>query len=112
MYSDSPATKDTLLKILTLDEYAQYNLLVTLISYSDDGDVKCHFERTPIREIMKKDSKYQKDIKSIRTAVPDLHLAGAEDGDGEGEGRRTDRDHRPHRRLRQRPVAHLRGVRR
>jgi Mg-chelatase subunit ChlD len=68
MYSDLPATKDTLLKILTLDEYAQYNLLVTLISYSDQGDVKCHFERVPIREIMKKDSKYQKEIKSIRTA--------------------------------------------
>ena len=68
MYSDLPATKETLLKILTLDEYAQFNLLVTLISYSSEGDVKCHFERVPIREIMKKDSKYQKDIKSIHTS--------------------------------------------
>lgn len=68
MYSDLPATKETLLKILTLDEYAQFNLLVTLISYSSEGDVKCHFERVPIREIMKKDSKYQKDIKSIQTS--------------------------------------------
>ncbi|AMV23174.1 von Willebrand factor type A domain protein [Gemmata sp. SH-PL17] len=68
MYSDLAATKETLLKILTLDEYAQYNLLVTLISYSSVGDVTCHFERVPIREIMKKDSKYQKDIKSIRTS--------------------------------------------
>lgn len=68
MYSDLPATKETLLKILTLDEYAQFNLLVTLISYSSEGDVKCHFERVPIREIMKKDSKYQQDIKSIRTS--------------------------------------------
>lgn len=68
MYSDLPATKETLLKILTLDEYAQFNLLVTLISYSSSGDVKCHFERVPIREIMKKDSKYQKDIKSIQTS--------------------------------------------
>jgi len=68
MYSDLGATKETLLKVLTLDEYSQYNLLVTLISYSGSGDVICHFERTPIREIMKKDSKYQKDIKQIRTA--------------------------------------------
>ena len=68
MYSDLAATKETLLKILTLDEYAQYNLLVTLISYSSAGDVTCHFERVPIREIMKKDSKYQKDIESIRTS--------------------------------------------
>jgi hypothetical protein len=68
MYSALGETKETLLKILTLDEYSQFNLLVTLISYSSQGDVICHFERTPIREIMKKDSKYQKDIKSIRTA--------------------------------------------
>jgi Mg-chelatase subunit ChlD len=68
MYGAIAETKNTLLKILTLDEYAQYNLLVTLISYSGVGDVICHFERAPIREIMKKDSKYQKDIKSIRTA--------------------------------------------
>jgi Mg-chelatase subunit ChlD len=68
MYSDLPATKETLLKILTLDEYAQYDIIVTLISYSSEGDVTCHFERAPIREIMKKDSKYQKEIKSIRTS--------------------------------------------
>jgi Mg-chelatase subunit ChlD len=68
MYSDLPATKDTLLKVLTLDEYSQFNLLVTLISYASEGDVICHFDRAPIREIMKKDSKYQKDIKQIRTA--------------------------------------------
>jgi Mg-chelatase subunit ChlD len=67
-YADLPATKETLLKVLTLDEYAQFNLLVTLISYSGSGDVICHFERTPIREIMKKDSRFQKDIKQIHTA--------------------------------------------
>ena len=88
MYSDLPATKETLLKILTLDEYAQYNLLVTLISYSSSGDVTCHFERVPIREIMKKDSKYQKDIKSIRTAAATcisqgLRLASEKVKDGE-----------------------------
>lgn len=68
MYSALPETKETLLKILTLDEYAQFDLLVTLISYSSAGDVTCHFERVPIREIMKKDSRYQKDIKTIRTS--------------------------------------------
>jgi Mg-chelatase subunit ChlD len=59
--------KDTLVKILTLDEYGQYDLLVTLISYSSMGDVVCHFERAPIQEIMKRDSKQQKEIKKIRT---------------------------------------------
>lgn len=68
MYGAIEETKNTLLKLLTLDEYAQYNLLVTLISYSGQGDVICHFDRTPIREIMKRGSKYQQDIGRIRTA--------------------------------------------
>ncbi|MCE9560620.1 MAG: VWA domain-containing protein [Planctomycetes bacterium] len=88
MYSDLGATKNTLLKVLTLDEYSQYNLLVTLISYASSGDVICHFERTPIREIMKKDSKYQKDIKQIETAgctciSQGLRLASEKVKDGE-----------------------------
>lgn len=88
MYSALPETKETLLKILTLDEYAQYNLLVTLISYSSVGDVNCHFERVPIREIMKQDSKYQKEIKSIRTSCATcisqgLKLAAEKVKDGE-----------------------------
>src|SRR3954464_11273151 len=68
MYGAIEDTKDTLLKLLTLDEYSQFNLLVTLISYSGEGDVICHFERAPIREIMKRGSKYQQDIQRIRTA--------------------------------------------
>jgi hypothetical protein len=62
MYGAMSATRDTLLKLLTLDEYAQFDLVVTLISYSSAGDVTCHFERAPIREIMKKGSKYQQEI--------------------------------------------------
>lgn len=85
---DLPATKETLLKILTLDEYAQFNLLVTLISYASEGDVILHFERAPIREIMKRDSKYQKDIKQMRTAgatciSQGLRLAAEKVKDGE-----------------------------
>jgi hypothetical protein len=59
--------KDTLLKLLTLDEYSQFDLVVTLISYSSMGDVQCHFERAPIQDIMKRESKQQKEIKKIRT---------------------------------------------
>jgi hypothetical protein len=88
MYSALGDTKDTLLKLLTLDEYAQFNLLVTLISYSDEGDVICHFERAPIREIMKRGSKYQQDIQRIRTAgltciSQALRLANSKVKDGE-----------------------------
>ncbi|MFO0845302.1 MAG: vWA domain-containing protein [Gemmataceae bacterium] len=57
--------KDTLVKLLTLEEYRNFNLLVTLISYSGRGDVTTHFERAPITEIMKRDSKQLKEIKKI-----------------------------------------------
>ncbi len=66
MYSYLPDLKDTLVKLLTLDEYSQYDLVVTLISYSSHGDVAVHFEREPIQEIMKRDSKPLKEIKKIQ----------------------------------------------
>lgn len=66
MYSAMADTRDTLLKLLTLDEYAQYDIVVTLISYSSAGDATAHFERAPIREIMKPNSKYQGEIKKLQ----------------------------------------------
>ncbi|MBX9582239.1 MAG: VWA domain-containing protein [Gemmataceae bacterium] len=66
MYSAMADTRDTLVKLLTLDEYAQFDLVVTLISYSSEGDVTCHFERAPIAEIMKKGSKYQQAINRLQ----------------------------------------------
>ncbi len=65
MYSYLEDLKDTLIKLLTLDEYGQYDLLVTLISYSSQGDCRVHFQRRPIQEIMKRDSKELKEIKQI-----------------------------------------------
>lgn len=62
MYSYIEDLKDTLIKLLTLDEYSQFDLVVTLISYSSQGDVAVHFERQPIQEIMKRDSKALKEI--------------------------------------------------
>ena len=61
-------TKDTLVKLLTLDEYANAGLLVTLLSYSGRGDLVAHFERVPVAQIMKRDSAQLKAIKAIRTA--------------------------------------------
>lgn len=58
--------KDMLIKLLTLEEYHNYNLVVTLISYSDRGDVTTHFERAPIAQIMKRDSKQIQEIRKIR----------------------------------------------
>jgi Mg-chelatase subunit ChlD len=65
MYSYLEDLKDTLIKLLTLDEYSQFDLVVTLISYSSQGDATVHFEREPIQEIMKRDSRPLKEIKKI-----------------------------------------------
>ena len=61
--------RDTLLKMLTLDEYTQFNLVVTLISYSGEGDVTCHFQRVPIKDIMKSGSKQQAEIKKLSATM-------------------------------------------
>jgi Mg-chelatase subunit ChlD len=66
MYYDLEQLKEYLLKLLTLDEYLNSQLVITLISYSSVGDVKCHFQRIPISEIMKPNSEYQQEIKKIR----------------------------------------------
>ena len=58
MYSDLKPLKETLIKLLTLDEYNNYQLIVSLISYADSGDVICHFQRIPIQEVMKFESQY------------------------------------------------------
>jgi hypothetical protein len=65
MYGQMREVRDTLLKLLTLDVYKQFNLVVTLISYSSVGDVTCHFQRVPISEIMKPGSKEQQQIKRL-----------------------------------------------
>jgi Mg-chelatase subunit ChlD len=69
MYGTMPDLKTNLLKLLTLDEYSRSDLLVTLISYSSRGDVTCHFERTPITQIMKPNSREQKQIQDLRPAA-------------------------------------------
>lgn len=67
MYYDLEPLKDTLIKLLTLDEYNNYQLLVSLISYASHGDVTCHFQRIPIQEVMQLNSPYIQEIQKIRT---------------------------------------------
>ncbi|MEG4338494.1 MULTISPECIES: hypothetical protein [unclassified Microcoleus] len=68
MYYDLEPLKETLIKLLTLDEYNNYQLIVSLISYASNGDVICHFQRIPIQEVLKFDSQYIKEIQKIHTA--------------------------------------------
>ncbi len=65
MSYDIEALKDTLIKLLTLDEYINFQLVITLISYSSKKDVTCHFQRVPIQEVMKQNSPYLEEIKKI-----------------------------------------------
>lgn len=67
MYYDLEPLKDTLIKLLTLDEYNNYQLLISLISYASHGDVTCHFQRIPIQEVMQLNSSYIQEIKKIKT---------------------------------------------
>jgi Mg-chelatase subunit ChlD len=59
--------KETLVKLLTLEEYRTFDLLVTLISYSGQGDLRVHFQRSPIAEVMKPRSPQIQEIRKIHT---------------------------------------------
>ncbi len=66
MYYDIQALKDTLIKLLTLDEYINFQLVITLISYSSKNDLTCHFQRVPIQEVMQQNSPYLEEIQGIK----------------------------------------------
>lgn len=69
MYGDIEALKNTLVKVLTLEEYANAEMYVSLVSYSSRGDVSTHFERIKVSEIMKEGSKYVEEIRRIRATA-------------------------------------------
>jgi len=66
MWGEMKSLKNTLLKLLTLQEYRDKALKVSLISYSGVRDLTLHFEKVDVADIMEMDSPYQKEIKSIR----------------------------------------------
>jgi len=66
MWGDIEALKDTIIKVLTLNEFADSEMLVSLVSYSSEGDVSLHFERVPVSQVMKAGSEHLQEIKRIR----------------------------------------------
>jgi hypothetical protein len=54
-------------KAFTLDEYKDSDMLLSLLSYSSEGDLVVHFERVPAREVMAPGSKHVESIRSIRS---------------------------------------------
>lgn len=66
MWGTMEEVKSTLEKLFTLDEFANPNFRVSLISYSSKGDVKLHFHRVTVADILKPSSEYLREIRSIR----------------------------------------------
>ena len=66
MYGDIEDLKENLIKLLTLEEYNNSQLIISIISYSSENDVICHFQRVPITEVMKSGSVYLQEIKKIK----------------------------------------------
>jgi hypothetical protein len=65
MSEDLDALKDTLVKVLTLDEYARYEMNVTLASYAGQGDLRVHFQRVPVQEVMRRHSRYLDEVRKL-----------------------------------------------
>lgn len=61
--------KVTVEKILTLAEFKDENLLVSLISYSSSGDVTTHFSRIRVSEVMSPGNSYVEQIRTIEATA-------------------------------------------
>lgn len=66
MYYDLESLKGTLEKLLTLAEFNDDTQRISLISYSSSGDVKLHFAKVTVGDVMAASSPYLKELRSIR----------------------------------------------
>ena len=66
MYGTIGDVKSTIEKLLTLTEFRDPSLRISLISYSSQGDVKLHFKAVTVADVMATDSPQLREIRSIR----------------------------------------------
>jgi hypothetical protein len=66
MCSDLPDIRKTVEEILTLDEFNAPDLRVSLITYSSHGDVRLHFEKVTVEEVMTKNSPHIREIRNLQ----------------------------------------------
>lgn len=66
MYYDLDKLKPMVEKLLTLEEFLVPNLKVSLITYSSKGDVKLHFERASVADVMAPSSPHLAEIRNLR----------------------------------------------
>jgi Mg-chelatase subunit ChlD len=69
MYGDMESVKSIVEKLLTLSEFDDASLRVSLITYSSQGDVKLHFKSVTVGEVMKAASPHLKEIRAIRATA-------------------------------------------
>lgn len=65
MYSDIKAMRQTIGQVLAVQEFKDAELLISLVSYSGTGDVKTHFTRVKVGDVMKTGSKEQAELERI-----------------------------------------------
>lgn len=66
MYYDLDALKGTVEKLLTLQEFNDDSQRISLISYSSQGDVKLHFSKVTVADVMAANSPQLAAIRAIR----------------------------------------------
>lgn len=66
MWGVMDATKAMVEKVMTVEEFTQSGLLLTLISYSSKGDYTVHFARTPVSEVLDPAKPHVKAMRDIR----------------------------------------------
>jgi predicted metal-dependent peptidase len=66
MYGVMNETKAMVEKVMTIEEYKDSELLLSLISYSSEGDVTTHFERRKVSEILTPGSVEIESLRKIR----------------------------------------------
>ena len=69
MCGDIDEVKSTVEKLLTLSEFRDPTLKISLISYSSQGDVKLHFAKVTVEDVMRSGSPYIGEIRSIRATA-------------------------------------------
>ena len=69
MYGTIGDVKGTIEKLLTLTEFRDPSLRVSLISYSSQGDVKLHFKGVTVADVMATDSPQLREIRSIHAGA-------------------------------------------
>ena len=66
MYGELEAVKGMVEKVLTLEEYKDSEMLVSVLSYSSQGDWTAHVERAKVEDVMAPGSKHVEAIRKIR----------------------------------------------